>query len=141
MTSEQYQQLLQELARVSGLADASALLTSGHLRVGDLNLQLHHEPRYDERLLQVRALLGKIPPQEHVTIAMALLEANYVGGYGGECVFSVLPDSQDVVLTIKIRLPAAVTAQDLWQSLSDIARYASRMWEQITSVAALAQHA
>ena len=140
MTSEQYQSLLRELARVGGLADASALLDGGCLKIGELDVLLEHEPGYDPELLQVRALLGGFPEEQEHIITKALLQANYASGYGGECVFSLLPESDDVVLTMKMRLDASLSAQELWQSLSDIARHGTRMWKTVISTAGLSQN-
>jgi hypothetical protein len=133
MTSEQYRSLLEELARVSGLGDSSSLLEHGRLKIGDINAVLEHDPKYDEHLLQVRMLLGGFPEQQQAVVTKALLEANYISGYGGECVFSLFPESDDVVLTMKMRLNAGPTAQELWQELSDIARHGGQMWETIVA--------
>ena len=133
MTSEQYRALLQELAHVGGLSDATSLLEHGRVMIGELSAVLEHEPRYDEHLLQVRFLVGSFPQADAFAIAKSLLEANYVGGYGGECVFSVVPDSDDVVVTLKVHLHPSLTAQELWQDLSAVARHASELWEQVAS--------
>lgn len=140
MTSEQYQSLLRELAHVGGLADPTPLLTHGRVKVGDLNVLLEHDPNYDENLLQVRMLLGGFPPEQQ-DILKALLEANYMSGYGGECVFSLFPQSDDVVVTMKMRLDSAMSAQDLWKQLSDVAAHGSRMWEAIVTATPAAQGA
>jgi len=82
----------------------------------------------------VRILLGslsKVAQEQQHTVAMAMLQSNYIYGYAGECVFSVLPDSKDVVLTLRQRLHPALTAQELWEELSDTARHGSKMWEDI----------
>lgn len=140
MTSEQYQSLLRELAHVGGLADPTPLLIHGRVKVGDLNVLLEHDPNYDENLLQVRMLLGGFPPEQQ-DILKALLEANYMSGYGGECVFSLFPQSDDVVVTMKMRLDSAMSAQDLWKQLSDVAAHGSRMWEAIVTATPAAQGA
>jgi hypothetical protein len=140
MTSEQYQALLNELARVGGLADPTPLLAHGRVKVGELNVLLEHEPNYDENLLQVRMLLGGFPPEQQ-DITKALLEANYTSGYGGECVFSLFPQSDDVVVTMKLRLDSAMSAQELWQQLSDVATHGARMWEAIVSATPPVQNA
>jgi hypothetical protein len=134
VTSEQYRSLLQELARVSGLADSSSLLEHGRVKIGELNAVLEHSPKYDEDLLQVRILLGALPPNDADMMTKALLEANYVSGYGGECVFSLMPETDDVVITMRLRLQSSLTAQELWQELSDIARHGGQMWEKVASV-------
>ena len=140
MTSEQYKSLLRELARVGGLADPTPLLDHGRVKIGEVNVLLEHEPNYDENLLQVRMLLGGFPPENH-DITRALLEANYISGYGGECVFSLFPQSDDVVVTMKMRLDSSMSPQDLWQQLSDVAAHGSRMWEAIVSAASPVQRA
>jgi hypothetical protein len=136
MTSDQYQSLLQQLAHVAGLAEPAGLLEHGRVRIGELNALLEHDPRYDEDLLQVRILLGGFAEEHADIVTRALLEANYVSGYGGECVFSLYPQSDDVVITMKLRLRSSLTPQELWQELSDIARHGSRMWETITATLA-----
>jgi hypothetical protein len=133
MTSEQYKLLLQDLARVSGLADSSALLSHGRVKIGDLNALLEHDAGYDEHLLQVRILLGPLPESEQGIATKALLEANYISGYGGECVFSLYPESSDVVITLRIRLEASMSPQELWQQLSDVSRHGSKMWDEVVS--------
>ncbi|HVZ45011.1 MAG TPA: CesT family type III secretion system chaperone [Ramlibacter sp.] len=133
MTSEQYRLLLQDLARVAGMADAKGLLENGRVRIGEFNALLVHEPTYDEDLLQVRILLGGFPAEQSDIVAKALLEANYVSGFGGECVFSLFPDSDDVVITMRMRLHSSLRAQELWQELSDIAKHGSQMWQGIAA--------
>ncbi|MBC7603099.1 MAG: CesT family type III secretion system chaperone [Ramlibacter sp.] len=133
MNSEQYQVLLQDLARLSGLADASSLLEHGRVKIGDIDAVLEHEPNYDPDLLQVRMRLGTLPDDAE-DLTRAILEANYVSGYGGECVFSLYPASDDVVITMKVRLQESLTAQELWQGISDVARHGGQMWQGILSV-------
>lgn len=134
MNSEQYKLLLQDLARVAGLADSSGLVEHGRVKVGDLDAVLDHDPKYDESLLQVRMRLGTLPADGE-DLTRAILEANYVSGYGGECVFSLFPASDDVIITMRVRLDQAMTAQELWQGISDVARHASQMWQGIVTVA------
>ena len=134
MTSEQYQLLLQDLALVAGKADASGLVDHGRVKIGELDAVLEHDPKYDEHLLQVRMRLGTLPP-EGEDLTRAILEANYVSGYGGECVFSLFPASDDVIITMKVRLLEGLSAQELWQGISDVARHSSQMWQGIMSVA------
>lgn len=131
MTSEQFRALLQDLANAAGLADATSLLEYGAVNVGERAALLVHEPAYDPDLLQVRISLGEVPPAQEDAIATALLEANYVEGYGGECVFSLSPESLEAVVTMRLRLQSSLTAKDLWQSLSDIARHGSGIWDGI----------
>ena len=135
MTAEQYRQLLHELAHVAGLSDSSAMLTQGRVKIGDLNALLVHAPDYDPRLLQVRLSLGSVPEDTRSAIAQALLEANYVEGYGGECVFSLRPETGDAVLTMRLKLESGLSAQELWQSLSNVAYHGTQMWESIRSQA------
>ncbi len=134
MTSEQYKMLLQDLARVAGLANPSALMENGRLKVRELDCVLEHSPAYDEKLLQVRMRLGTMPLNT-AELTRAILEANYVSGYGGECVFSLYPKSDDVVITMKVRLQESLTAQELWQGISDVAQHGSQMWEGIVNMA------
>jgi hypothetical protein len=134
MTSEQYKLLLQDLAQVAGMTDAAGLTQHGRVKIGDLDAVLEHDPKYDDQLLQVRMRLGTLPP-EGEDLTRAILEANYVSGYGGECVFSLFPASDDVIITMKVRLLDGLSAQELWQGISDVARQSSQMWQGIVSVA------
>jgi hypothetical protein len=134
MTADQYQQLLQDLAHVAGMTDPSGLLDHGRVKIGELDAVLEHEPAYDAELLQVRMRLGTLPP-EGADLSRAILEANYVSGYGGECVFSLYPASDDVIITMRVRLQASMTAQELWQGISDVARHGGQMWQGIVAVA------
>lgn len=133
MTSEQYQALLHELARVAGLSDTSSLLEHGRVTIGESSALLEHNPGYDADLLQVRLLLGRFPTEHADVVSKALLEANYISGYGGECVFSLLPGSDDVVITMRMKLHPSLSPQELWQELSDIARHGSKMWEEVVA--------
>jgi hypothetical protein len=133
VTSEQYKLLLQELARIAGLSDASPLVEHGRVKIGEVDAVLEHNPDYDENLLQVRTRMGTLP-EKGDELARAILEANYVSGYGGECVFSLYPASDDVVVTMRFRLVEALSAQELWQAISDISRHSTQMWEGIVSV-------
>ncbi|MBC5766502.1 hypothetical protein [Ramlibacter albus] len=135
MNQEQYLALLRDLAHVACLSDASSLLTSGRIVIGELATLLVHDPRYDPGLLQVRYRLGAVPAELREVVLQALLEANYAAGYGGECVFSLMPESGDAVLTARLALAPSLSAQDLWQSLSDMARHGQEMWQQIRDVA------
>lgn len=138
MTSEQYTLLLQDLARVAGLADSSGLIDHGRVKIGDVDAVLEHNPDYDENVLQVRMRMGTLPAQGD-ELTRAILEANYVSGYGGECVFSLYPASDDVVVTMRFRLVEALSPQELWQAISDISRHSSQMWEGIVAVAQTSQ--
>jgi hypothetical protein len=138
MTSDQYKLLLQELARVAGLADSAGLIDHGRVKIGDVDAVLEHNPEYDENLLQVRTRMGTLPERGD-ELTRAILEANYVSGYGGECVFSLYPASDDVIVTMRFRLVEALSPQELWQSISDIARHSSQMWEGIVAVAQTSQ--
>jgi hypothetical protein len=121
MTPEQYQYLLHELAHVAGLPYPMALMNHGRLKIGDVNAVLVYEPQYDPGLMQARLMLGCVPQELKAAVMEALLEANYFEGYGGECVFSLSPQSGEIVLS----------AHELWQALSDVARHGSQMWETI----------
>jgi len=138
VTSEQYKLLLQDLARVAGLSDSSGLIDHGRVKIGDVDAVLEHNPDYDENLLQVRTRMGTLPEQGDA-LTRAILEANYVSGYGGECVFSLYPASDDVVVTMRFRLVEALSPQELWQAISDISRHSSQMWEGIVAVAQTSQ--
>lgn len=134
MTSDQYKLLLQDLARVAGLHDSSGLIDHGRVKIGEVDAVLEHNPDYDENLLQVRMRMGTLPEQGD-ELTRAILEANYVSGYGGECVFSLFPASDDVVVTMRFKLVASLSPQELWQAISDISRHSSQMWEGILAVA------
>jgi hypothetical protein len=134
MTSDQYKLLLQELARVAGLADSSGLVDHGRVKIGEVDAVLEHNPDYDENLLQVRTRMGTLPERGD-ELTRAILEANYVSGYGGECVFSLYPASDDVVVTMRFRLEQSLSPQELWQAISDISRHSSEMWAGIVAVA------
>ncbi|MBC7436693.1 MAG: CesT family type III secretion system chaperone [Bdellovibrionales bacterium] len=134
MTSDQYQHLLHDLAHVAGMTDPSGLVEHGRVKVGELDTVLEHEPAYDADLLQVRMRLGTLP-SEGQDLSRAILEANYVSGYGGECVFSLYPASDDVIITMRVRLQESMTAQELWQGISDVARHGGQMWQGIVAVA------
>jgi hypothetical protein len=134
MTSEQYQHLLRDLAHVAGMSDPSGLIEHGRVKIGELDAVLEHEPQYDSDLLQVRMRLGTLPPAGQ-DLSRAILEANYVSGYGGECVFSLYPASDDVIITMRVRLQESMTAQELWQGVSDVARHGGQMWQGIVAVA------
>ena len=134
MNSDQYRLLLEDLARVSGMSDSVSLVEHGRLMVGDLEAVLEHEPSYDDKLLQLRMRIGTLPA-DPADLTRAILEANYVGGYGGECVFSLFPATDDVVVTMRLRLDDSLSAQELWQSMSDLARHGSQMWQGIAAAA------
>jgi hypothetical protein len=140
VTSDQYKLLLQDLARVAGLVDSSGLVDHGRVKIGEVDAVLEHNPDYDDNLLQVRMRMGTLP-EEGDDLVRAILEANYVSGYGGECVFSLYPASDDVVVTMRFRLVEALSPQELWQAISDIARHGSQMWEGIVAVAQTSQAA
>ncbi len=134
MNSEQYHALLQDLARRANLADPSGLVDHGRVKIGELDAVLEHAPGYDPKLLQVRLRLGALP-QKGDDLVRAVLEANYTSGYGGECVFSLYPATDDVIITMRVKLDDAMTGQDLWQGISDVARHASQIWEGVGAVA------
>lgn len=134
MNSDQFKLLLQDLALVADMTDARGLVDHGRVKIGELDAVLEHDPKYDDQLLQVRMRLGTLPP-EGEDLTRAILEANYVSGYGGECVFSLFPASDDVIITMKVRLLEGLSAQELWQGISDVARHSSQMWQGIMSVA------
>ncbi len=104
------------------------------MKIGEVDAVLEHNPDYDENLLQVRTRMGTLPEQGD-ELTRAVLEANYVSGYGGECVFSLYPGSDDVVVTMRFKLVESLAPQELWQGISDISRHCSQMWEGIVSVA------
>jgi hypothetical protein len=133
VTAEQFQALLQELARAAGLPDASGLLDHGRLNIGPWSSLLVHDAGYDPELLQVRMNLGGFAGEQRDVVMQALLEANYGEGWGGECVFSLSPDTGEVALTMRLELSPSLSAQELWQALSDIAQQGGRMWEEIAA--------
>ncbi|HVZ43388.1 MAG TPA: CesT family type III secretion system chaperone [Ramlibacter sp.] len=135
MTSEQYQTLLRELAQLGGLTNPAGLLSHGRVKIGEYDALLAHEPRYDENLLQVRILLGGIPVRGGSSVVRALLEANYKGGYGGDCIFSLYPESDDVIVTMRVRLEPMMSARELWQEISDAARHGGKLWDEVLSAA------
>lgn len=128
MTSEQYQSLLQELARVGGLADPTALLNHGRLAIDGVSVVLEHNANYNKELLQVRLLLGALPGDQH-DIECALLEVNYMNR--GNCVFSLYPKSENVVVALNLSLGSSMTAQDLWQELSGAVQSGLLMWQDL----------
>lgn len=128
MTPDQYQALLEELARAAGLPEPSSLLEHGRLRIDGRSALLVHDAAHDPGLLQLRMVLGEVPRGREALLMSGLLRANYIGGYAGECVFSLFPTSDEVVVTMRMRLAPALTAQELWQSLSETASQATRAW-------------
>jgi hypothetical protein len=130
MTPAQFQVLLGQLAGVAGVADASSLLLHGQLRVEGKDAVLAHNSAHDDSLLQVRMVVGDLPPdQAHV--ACALLDSNYQNG--GRCVFSLHSESDTVLATVQLRMQPSLTAQDLWQDLCAMALAADALWESITT--------
>jgi hypothetical protein len=140
MTSDQYQLLLKDLAHVAGLSDPSGLLKYGLLKLGETSVVLVHEPEYDENLLQIRVLLGGLPPKNAAILTKAMLQSNYVNGYGGEHVFSLLPDTDDVVFSMRHVLHPALSAQELWLGLCEVARMGDQMWKAIDAVQKASPH-
>jgi hypothetical protein len=136
VNSDQFGTLLKDLARVASLPEDSALLSSGALEIAGRRAVLVHKPEYDPDLLQVRLVLGSFPPDSKPAIATALLELNYVAGFAGEWVYSLLPDSAQAVLTSRIHLHEIPTAPELWQMLSDCAQHGLDLWESVLADAA-----
>lgn len=128
MTFEQYQSLLQELARVGGLADPTALLNHGRLAIDGVSVVLEHNADYNKELLQVRLMLGALPGDQH-DIECALLEVNYMSR--GNCVFSLYPKSDNVVVAMNPSLGSSMTGQDLWQELSGAVQSGMLMWQDL----------
>jgi hypothetical protein len=133
LTSYQFDALLRDLAHVAGLPETSALLTSGAFDIAGRRAVLVHKPDYDPDLLQMRLVLGSFPPELKPDITQALLELNYVAGFAGEWVYSLLPGSAQAVLTSRIHLHDTSSAHDLWQVLSDCARHGLELWESLLS--------
>jgi hypothetical protein len=131
MTADQYQAILQELARVARVPDPSALIEAGRIEVSGHRALLVHEPDYDPHLLQVRIVLGAFPLEHREAVALGLLEANYLAGYGGEWVYSLLPETKEAVLTIRLPLVLTPNAQELWRLLSECVQQAGQMWESL----------
>lgn len=134
MNSEQYHSLLVDLATRSKMAEPSGLVDHGRVKIGELDAVLEHAPAYDPKLLQVRLRMGALP-QKGDDLVRAVLEANYTSGYGGECVFSLYPATDDVIITMRVKLEESMTGQELWQGISDVARHASQIWEGIAAAA------
>jgi hypothetical protein len=128
MTSDQYQTLLQDLARVSGLHDAASLLNHGRATVDEMKVVLEHNPDYDENLLQLRLLLGEIPPDLQ-GIGSALLATSYLSGR--DCFFSLYPKTDTVVMAMNLRLGVSLTAQELLQQLTATVEAASQAWSEL----------
>jgi hypothetical protein len=135
MTSDEYRSLLQQLATEAAMADPSGLVDHGRVKIGEHSAWLEHEPAYDSKLVQLRMLLGGLGPAHTGPAPQALLEANYVNGYGGDCVFSLLPETDDVVVTIKLRLQQGMTAREFWQDLSDAAHHGAKLWDEAVAKA------
>ena len=131
MTSDQFSSLLRDLAQVAGLPETSALLSNGAVDIEGHRAVLVHKPDYDPDLLQMRLVLGSFPEQAKPAVAEALMEMNYVAGFAGEWVYSLLPGSPQAVLTSRINLDKTPTAQDLWQVLSDCAGHGLQLWESL----------
>jgi hypothetical protein len=124
--------LLQDLAHIAGLADPADLVDHGRVKIGLLDALLVHDPAYDDGLLQVRIRMGAFSPRD-VEMTRSVLEANYTNGYGGECVFSLLPGTDDLVVTLRMRLDEKLSVHELWRHLSDISRNASVIWENVVA--------
>lgn len=139
MNAEQFQLLLQDLAKVAGLADPDLLVDQCRVRVGGMTVVLEHSPDENPDVLYVRAHLGRFEEEHRAVITTALLETNFINGWGGMRVFSLVPQTDQVVLTVSTPLLAATTAHDLWQVLSDVASQGGTMWSQITAAADTAQ--
>lgn len=130
MTSDEFRDLMRQLATEAAMSDATSLVEHGRVMIGERSAWLEHEPTYDDKLVQVRILLGTLEQGQAGGAARALLEANYVNGYGGDCVFSLLPESEQAVVTLKVRLKPAMSAREFWQDLSDAAHHGGKLWDE-----------
>jgi hypothetical protein len=135
MTSDQYALLLADLARVAGLSgfQAAALSAQGHITVGGLPAVLVHDESFEPDLLQARIVAGSVADAIKPVVMQAMLESNYLHGWGNECVFSLLPRSGEVVLTLRVALQPSLSAQDLWHALDDVAGRGRAMCELLQS--------
>jgi hypothetical protein len=113
MNAEQFQLLLQDLAKVAGLADPDLLVDQCRVRVGGMTVVLEHSPDENPDVLYVRAHLGRFEEEHRAVITTALLETNFINGWGGMRVFSLVPQTDQVVLTVSTPLLAATTAHAL----------------------------
>jgi hypothetical protein len=141
MNAEQFHLILKDLAKVAGLADPALLVDQCRVRVGGMNVVLEHSPDENPDVLFVRAHLGRLEEKHRALITTVLLETNFVNGWGGIRVFSLVPQTDQVVLTVSTPLLAATTPHDLWQVLSDVASQGGTMWRQITAAADTAKEA
>jgi len=133
MNTDQFQTLLAEFAHIAQLADPSDLLKHHRLQLGGVETALEHQPAFDPDLLQLRVQLGTFDESQRDEVLTALLESNYLIGYGGQCVYSLLPTTNDVVLTMRLQLDESISAQELWQQMSDLVRHSSELWQQVMS--------
>jgi hypothetical protein len=129
MNAEQYRNLLQELARLGGLSDAARLVDEGHVRVGDTNVLLERDPDHSH-IVQARVHLGNLG-DDKAAQARALLRANYSCSYAGDRVFSLYPMTDEAVVTMKLRLDPAMSAQELWERLSSVSRMGASPWKEL----------
>jgi hypothetical protein len=140
MNEEQFRNLRKELARVAGLDEPASLVDHCHVKVGGIDVILEHSPGISPEVLYLRVHLGSLTPEHRAEIAVAMLHSNFFDGWGGVHVFSLVPPLDDVVLTVSTPLGAATTAQELWQTLSDVASHGSTLWKQVNAVAEMVLH-
>lgn len=132
MNVDQYQILLTDLAHVAGLPDIRALTQFGELTIAGLDAVLEHDISLEADLLQVSLCLGTLP-RERNDLQRAVLEANYHGATHGNCVFSVMPESNDVIVTVSRKLSEVGTAQALWEDMSQVAANGAQAWTDLVA--------
>ena len=131
MDRHRYRMLLEDLCDHAGLARREQFLSDGLLRIHGADVHLRHDEDFDAGHLQARIDFGPAPEQRRQDIWRGLLATNFEWGQGGYLVFSLIPDDEHVVLSIRHALTDDLNGSELAAWLGFAVREGQSHWSRI----------
>ncbi|MDB5841701.1 MAG: hypothetical protein JWQ23_3653 [Herminiimonas sp.] len=131
MDLHRYNQVLEEMCDHVKLGDRTQFLENGLLTIGGTDMFLLYDEAFDPEFLQLRIDFGPVPDCNREHLWRSLLNCNFVWGQGGYLVFSVIPENEHVVLTLKHTLNDEVSGAELANWLAFASGEAKAQWMHI----------
>jgi len=129
----QFRQLLQEFAKATELASPEFFIATGLVKVDGMPMLVHYDQEKMPGKMLLRMDLGPVQGDKPRTW-FNLLAGNYALGELGFYVFSINPESGNIMLTLQLDLDDKMTAQQLFVFMRTAVQEGKRCWDHIRKI-------
>lgn len=133
MSVPHYDQILKEFCRRLGTDDWKHVFSGAGLRIGQTELQLHHDAEAAPDLICARVFLGPVPSEKQEVVWHRILVDNFNVGRDGRLIFGLTPGEAHVVLTLQHSLSALMTSDAVIDWIQTTVEHSCVYWNALIS--------